>query len=350
MRLWVDYMAGCDAPFFNSIFTNMPLDTPYSLYNTVRKHAETISLLKAYAINADVVGEHNISNRLSQIYSFISRVAVLSYTVPDFDFSLSLANIYSIIVSAIRARPSISVIDNDLIEYERTIMEKVAARIHANATWILAPKAYPINLTMDKSAHPEKIFTFDGFKEDIYIANYEIDKTFYEKIPYHEYVVVRPEALYSTYVHNHKSITNELLNTLTESGINVIYLPRTQRDYDYIVNIKNQSKLWIPPNPLKGLDLVYHSKGVLTGSGTFAREAACMGQTAVSFFPDKLLAVDKALIDEGKMFHSRDPKKIATYISSNLNHHQSISFERSKNVKMQFIQILKLILEKDKSL
>lgn len=343
--IWIDYMAGCDAPFFSSILKDLNAERNYKLYHTARKHAETIDLLKAYEIDAKIIGEHDVSSRLTQISSFLKRTISLSLKVPNFDYSLSLANIYAVIASIIRGKQSISIIDNDLVEYERTLMEKIAARIHAKATWIIAPTAYPVNLTIEKGALKNHVFTFDGYKEDIYIADHILDRKFLEKIPFKDYVVIRPEALYSTYVHDGESITPELLNLFSESELNVIYLPRTVSDMEYIDNIRNKSNIWIPPNPLKGLDLVYYSKGILTGSGTFAREGACMGQTAVSFFPDKLLAVDKKLVDNGKIFHSRDPEKIVSHVISNLSKPRRISFENSKRVKQEFMDLFEKILE-----
>lgn len=343
--IWVDYMAGCDAPFFSSILKDLNVNKKYKIYSTARKHAETVALLRAYGIEADTIGEHNVSCRPSQMSSFLIRTASLSLKIPSFDYSLSLANIYAIIASIIRGKQSISIIDNDLVEYERTLMEKFAAGIHAKATWIIAPTAYPVNLTIEKGALKDHVFTFNGYKEDIYIADHVVDNDFLEKIPFKNYVVIRPEALYSTYVHDGESITSKLLDVFSESDMNVIYLPRTPVDLEYINNVRNESNIWVPPDPLKGLDLVYYSKGILTGSGTFAREGACMGQTAVSFFPDRLLAVDKKLVDDGKMFHSRDPEKIISYVISNLSKPRKISFENSKKVKQEFIDILGKILE-----
>ena len=66
-----------------------------------------------------------------------------------------------------------------------------------------------------------------------------------------------------------------------------------------------KTNIFIPVKPMNGLDLCYHAEAVLTGSGTLAREAACLGVPAVSFYPSSLLAVDKSLIDKGWVFHSR---------------------------------------------
>ena len=102
----------------------------------------------------------------------------------------------------------------------------------------------------------------------------------------------------------------------------------------------------IQREPLNGLDLIYHSNAVLTGSGTMAREAACMGRTAVSFFPNNsLLSVDKQLVEEGKIYHSRDPKEILEYVLSNYTKKETLCLERSKKVKKEVITIINSLIE-----
>ncbi|MGB2726929.1 MAG: DUF354 domain-containing protein [Halobacteriota archaeon] len=346
-RIWIDYMAPCDVFFFKSLLKERMNERKYEFYSTARIHAETADLLKDNGIEAELIGKHDVSSSASQICSFIERNFKLALHLPKFDVSLSLANIYGIIVSKLRLRPSISIIDNDLIEYERTLMEKIAAKVHARADWIIAPAAYPVDLTISKGANPEKVFTFNGYKEDIYIADYEPDPNFLKKIPFEDFVVIRPEALYSTYVHEGVSMTGALLDKFSKENTNVIYLPRERQDLEYLRSVKDRSKIWMPPKPLNGLDLVFHSKAILTGSGTFAREAACMGKTAISFFPDKLLAVDKRLVEEGGMFHSRDVDVIVEYVLSRFNTTAAPTFEKSKKAKTEFLKILLEILEEE---
>jgi predicted glycosyltransferase len=83
---------------------------------------------------------------------------------------------------------------------------------------------------------------------------------------------------------------------------------------------------------VNGLDLVFHSRGVFTGAGTLAREAACLGVPSCSFFGGKtLLAVDRRLIDEGKMYFSRDPDLLLEEFSNMKPKANSLS--RAKEVK-----------------
>ena len=65
---------------------------------------------------------------------------------------------------------------------------------------------------------------------------------------------------------------------------------------------------------------------------TFAREAACMGTPAVSFYPgNELLSVDEEMIRRGWMFHSRDPEEIVEYVLSSKR--RKVDFSRSKNIQ-----------------
>jgi len=186
-----------------------------------------------------------------------------------------------------------------------------------------------------------EIFKFDGFKEDIYLADYEPDPHFSDCVPVKNFIAVRPEALKAEYVPKHaKSIVPGILAELDKSGFNILYLPRYIEDRSWAQSYKN---VYIPPEPLNGLDVCYYSQAVLTGSGTFAREAAVMGTPAVSFFPGKeLLSVDKEMIKRGWLMHSRDPFEIVEYIKNTKK--KELDIERSRNVREEVINILREIL------
>jgi predicted glycosyltransferase len=105
-----------------------------------------------------------------------------------------------------------------------------------------------------------------------------------------------------------------LLEELSRAGYNILYLPRYALDKAYADGIKN---IYIPDKPINGLDACYYSDGVLTGAGTFAREAACLGVPSFSFFAGKsLLTVDKAMIRDSKMFFSRDVTELLSKLKA----------------------------------
>jgi hypothetical protein len=117
----------------------------------------------------------------------------------------------------------------------------------------------------------EKLHQYNGYKEDIYIADYRPDQRFLSELPFDNYVLVRPENIQANYIRNGNvhSIASELLKLLTGKGYNVLYLPRYAFDREYANGLKN---VHIPSAPVNGLDACYFTDAVLTGAGTFARK------------------------------------------------------------------------------
>ncbi|HID71137.1 MAG TPA: DUF354 domain-containing protein, partial [Thermoplasmata archaeon] len=71
---------------------------------------------------------------------------------------------------------------------------------------------------------------------------------------------------------------------------------------------------------------------------------ACMGTPAVSFFPgERLLAVDQQMVEDGWIYHSRDPKEIVEYVVSSKK--REVDLSRSKRVQTEVFNILNGILE-----
>jgi predicted glycosyltransferase len=93
------------------------------------------------------------------------------------------------------------------------------------------------------------------------------------------------------------------------------------------------------------LDICYFSGAILTGAGTLAREAACLGVPSVSFYAGKeLLAVDRKMISEKMLYHSRNIDDIIMYLKRTKR--KEVNFERSKNVKNQVINKLDEVINK----
>jgi predicted glycosyltransferase len=55
-----------------------------------------------------------------------------------------------------------------------------------------------------------------------------------------------------------------------------------------------------------------------------------MGIPAVSFYPGKLISVDQKLVDEGKVFHSRNPEDIKSYVKKSVRVNQGLAQLRRK--------------------
>jgi predicted glycosyltransferase len=336
-KLWIDIANPSDALFFKALLSEL---SEYKTHITTRKRAETVELLNSFNIKSQIIGrDYNdpIKKSLNTIYRTIN----LALKVPKFNASLSFENGMAVFASRMRLKPSILYRDNDLELSQRTFVKSIETKIKARANYTITPSAYIAEGLIKEGAKKENIFQFDGYKEDVYIADYKPDPNFKDKIPYEDFVVLRPEALGSFYVKEMKSIVPELLASFIKEGMNVVYIPREKEDVKYADGMD----VFVPKKALNGLDLCYCADAVLTGSGTLAREAACMDTPAVSFFPNEvLLSVDQQLVNEGKIFHSRDIEEIVDYVMSQHKKNKKMDLERCKKVKREVIKITKEIL------
>ena len=341
MDIWVDIINPSHALFFNSLLDDFNSD---NFLTTVRDRAETSGLVKSLGMKGIVIGR-DYREGFNKSLNMIWRTFLLCYKVRAFDYALSFENGMSVAVSKFRGKKSILLCDNDLKFFQKgNYLQDLENKIKAMAECIIVPNGCYTNFKKyikDK----EKIISYNGFKEDIYIANFDPDPDFKDKIPFRSFVVLRPESLGSFYVDEKQSLVPNLLKLFNRENINVIYLPREKEDFDY----SKEFDVYIPKKPLNGLDLCYYADAVLTGSGTMAREAACLGKPSISFFPGKnLLSVDKKLVEEKKMFHSRDAQKIVDFVLSRKGNIEStLDFSRSKNVKKEVVKIINYIIHEN---
>jgi predicted glycosyltransferase len=307
---------------------------------TIRDRAETIGLVKSFGIQGEVVGKYYRDNIKKSLF-MINRTIKLNSKINKFDVALSFENGMSVALSKFRKKKSILFCDNDLKFIKKeSFIQNLETKIKTFADIIITPAASQENF--EKKIKKGNIISYNGYKEDVYLADFKPDSNFMEKIPYDNFVALRPEALESFYVKEKKSIVPDLLHSFEKENINVVYLPREKEDADYAKGFD----VYIPDETLNGLDLVYYSDAVLTGSGTMAREAACMDKTAVSFFPgENLLAVDSQLVSDRKMFHSRDVNDIIEFVISKNRRENISNFQRSKIVKKEVIKLIKKYLD-----
>lgn len=299
-QLWFDFT---NPPHVNQF---LPLIKELSKDNFVfcsaRQFVETTELLNKYGIEFKTYGSHGGKNKLKKIYQMLLRNIKLGLSIPKFDLSIS-SNYEAPFISWLSGKKSIVFDDNDISPNW----------LYAPfATKVFSPKYINVEKMKKYGISSEKLFLYDGFKENIYLADFLPDPDFLSDIPFREFVTVRPENIFASYVKGKETIVPELVKRLIESGYNILYLPRYDLDTSYV---PDSEKVFIPTKPLSGLDVCYYSIAVLTGAGTFSREAALLGTPAVSFFAgDEFLNVDKVMFKDGKVFFSRNIDEIMGHL------------------------------------
>ncbi|MBI21951.1 MAG: hypothetical protein CL780_06870 [Chloroflexi bacterium] len=331
MKIWIDIKMPHEPLFFSSIIENYDNFT-YQI--TSRDFAEIKSLLEKYNLPFDIIGNRPTGLSAKRKLLFLHRVLRLFVHVKNYDISMSHSSPWAVYTSLLRRKKSIVFYDNETNPINRNVFRFTS--------FLFTPEAIPKNVLEDLSGRKTKIIQFNGYKEDIYIADYKPDKAFLSKLPFEDFVTIRPENLDVLYLKysQRKTIVPEIIRKLSENSINILYLPRTDFERSLADGFDN---VFMPEEALNGLDICYYSSAVLSGSGTIGREASRLGTPAVSFFPGNLLAVDRKLIKDKALYYSRDPSKIIKFI--NQSGARDRNTNQSKKVKEEVMHKLDAILE-----
>ncbi len=338
---WLDLISPSHPFFFRGLLEGL---SDVTLRTTVRRKTETAALAQEAGYEFELLGRdfENVALRTAAVPI---RTIQLAVQAPTAQVSLSARNAMCVLASRARGIPSIHFTDNDITAYvDAPLVERAFCRFRSTATHHVVPSAFQSSELTRWGADPERIHTYDGYKEDVYVATFEPDESFTETLPFDDYVVLRPEALGAAYVDEAESLVPDLLEVLATIDTNVVYLPRRSGDRSHAAPYADD-QVYVPEGALDGLQLAWHSDGVLTGSGTMAREAACMGKPAVSFFPGPLLSVDRVMVEDGLLVHSRDPDEVASYLASVGTAERTPNRERCFEVRKSVSALARALIE-----
>jgi len=304
-------------------------DLDFEQHIVALNYIEVPELVKKMNVPYKVVGRHYGKGKLRKAFGLVMNDLNYILNTSEFDISITHGNTYLIHASKMLGKPTIAFTDNDINYVNHKLYFPFV-------DFLITPNQLSISRLVKHGAKKDNIIQYDGFKEDIYIADYNPDPEFMSTLPFDDFVTVRAEALQNLYISGRsRSIVPQLFKSLRSKNINVLFLPRYASDRLYA---RGYSNIFMPPKPINGLDACYYSRAVLTGAGTFAREAACMGTPAVSFFPGKeLLGVDQDMVSQGLIFHSRNSEEIVNYVIGSKR--IKVDLTRSKKVKQSVLAI-----------
>lgn len=334
MRIWIDITNTPQVNVLMPIIRHLEKD--HELIFTARDFSETLPLLKKNGITPIVYGNYMGKSRVKKVMGMLGRMWTMLFKLPKFDLAFSLGGNYTSAIAFLRGKRSIVFSDNDI---------SFKFFSFAMGSYFIFPYYFKYQKVQKKyRIKDSQIKTFNGFKEDIYISEFEPDPAFLDQLPFRDFITIRPENLKASYVPKDRTTIVPLLFEAFKD-MNILFLPRYEEEKKYA---EGYSNVWYPNGPLSGLDVCYNTKAMLTGSGTFAREAALLGVPAVSFFPSPVfLSVDEAMQELGIEFKSRDPKDIRAYVDTASRTEASI--ERSRKVQREVFDIIDGIIKEVRS-
>ena len=333
MKIWIDIT---NTPHVNTlipIIRHLQMHG-HQLIFTARDFSETLPLLAKHNIKPIVYGKYKGKSRVKKVCGLLQRMWMLLFKLPQFDLALSLGGNYTSAIAWLRRKKSIVFSDNDI---------SFKFFSFAMGSYFIFPFYFKYQKIQKRyQIKDSQIRTFQGFKEDIYIANFEPDTEFLKQLPFKDFITIRPENLKASYVpKDSTTIVPALFEVFKDE--NILFLPRYEEEKKMA---EGYSNIWYPESPLSGLDVCYYTKAMLTGAGTFAREAALLGVPAVSFFPSEVfLTVDEVMQEMGIEFKSRNAQEIKSYV--NKAEKKTASTARSKVVLREVLNIIDNIIKEN---
>ncbi len=307
MNIWIDMVDPSHVFFFKPIIEELK-KWGHLVHITAGEHTRATRLLKEFQIPHTLIGVQagaKISRRVTDIFK---RGSLLRTYAKDKKVDLALLfNSPSLALAAkVLDIPSIVFMD-----YEYEPLNHLMLRL---CDKVVVPTFFPDGFLM-KFGAIQKTIKYDGLKEQVYLSDFQPEQDFLHSLNIDEHKIIitaKPPftALYQRFANGFfYKIVNHLLKN---KNAVVVAIPHSEEQRRILASL-NASNLIMTEKPLDSRNLLYNSDIVLTDGGTMNHEAAVLGVPAYAIFMDKIGAVDRHLINLGRIIpieSFNDVKKI----------------------------------------
>ena len=311
--IWVDLDNSPHVPFFRPIIEELR-NKDYELLITARDAYQVRELLEYYGVSGRIVGRHygklKVLKAVGTCWRALALVAAVRKEKPA--LAMSHGSRACLLASTLLRIPNITLADYEFVAKVPTV----------KPTWLMVPSVVPDEAL---SLSGSKVMKYPGIKEDVYLSRFRPDLGLRKRLgvsPNALLVIVRPPATEAHY-HNPESdglLTEALRRFVGEANATIILLPRNKRQETELRSAWAKDvasgRILIPEHVEDGLNLIWNSDLVISGGGTMNREAAAMGVPVYSIFRGKIGAVDRYLVDQGRLILLETVSDIRTKIKA----------------------------------
>ena len=300
-RVWIDLSNSPHVRFFEPLvrsFREMDLDVVL----TARDHAQTLALARDRWGDVVAVGGRSPSGRSAKGRAILQRALDLTQFVRSArpDVALSHGSYAQIVAARASGVPAATMMD-----YEHQPANHLSFRLAAR---VIVPEAFPDVSLRRQGARVAKVVRYPGFKEELYLAEFEPNTSVMEELGLDRNCVLavfRPPPAGALY---HRSVNERFEDVLDEAiqreDVQVVLLPRSGEQSDKYHAIPG---VRIPSGAIDACSLMALADLVIGAGGTMNREAALLGTPTYTVFSGELAAVDAELIRLGLLHDLRDP-------------------------------------------
>ncbi|MEO7197313.1 MAG: DUF354 domain-containing protein [Solirubrobacterales bacterium] len=309
-KVWIDLANSPHPLLFDPIARRLE-KLGASVAVTYRDHAQTAELTLERWPEATLIGDPSPPGRARKALAIGGRVRRLANWAWRERPQVALShNSYAQVVAARMLRiPAVTAMD-----YEYQPANHVAFRA---ASRILLPEAVPAEAVRRQGAKASKVIRYRGFKEEVYLADFEPDPAILERLG-----VVRPEGgavvvarsapAGAAYHPEENPILDDCLRALSaRPDVVTVALARHPWQREHLRKL-GLERLVLPEGAVDARSLLYAADAFVGAGGTMSREAALLGLPSWSAFAGARPAVDEWLESAGRLQELTDPAQLAS--------------------------------------
>jgi len=297
MRVWVDITNSPHVVIFRPLIARLQA-RGHEVTVTAREFAQTLGLLERFAMPHVVVGAHGGSGLTGKARAACGRTSALARFARRgrFDLAVAHGSTDQPIAARLAGTPQVTMFD----------YEYATAMHHWNGRWasrVLVPDAIPEEALAGFGMRPPRLVRYPGLKEEYYLADHVADPSVAGELglrPDRVVAVLRPAPEVTLY---HRGRSTELFSSILDAlshrqvEVQTVVLPRTAEQRASL----RGTPFIVPQRPVDGPTLVQLADLVVSAGGTMNREAVALGVPAFTPFAGRLGAVDRRLIDDGRL-------------------------------------------------
>jgi predicted glycosyltransferase len=295
-KIWIDLTNSPHVLFFRPILRRLD-EAGVSSVVTARDFAQTLGLLERYGIPHTVIGRHGGASVRGKALGLARRSTALVRFGRGRGITQAVSHGSNDLAVAARVLRLHSTVIHD---YEGAAgMHRINFRL---ASKVMIPEVIPYESLASFGLARDRHRPYPGLKEQVALADFSPDDEVYEELGLDReriIVVLRPPATMSLY---HRGLANTLfdqvLTRLLDEDAQLVLLPRTVEQRRSFTDLP---RVIIPDRPVDGPSLIWAADVVISAGGTMNREAAVLGVPTWTTFAGKLGAVDRALVEQGRM-------------------------------------------------
>lgn len=305
LKVWIDVKNSPEVLFFRPILRRLA-DAGVGTLVTSRDFAQTLGLLELYGIQHTTVGRHGGATVRGKAVNLARR----SLQMTRFGRGKPIRQAVSIGSNDLSIAARLLHVHNTVIQdYEGARIEhRVNFRL---ADKVMFPAVVPFASLKALGLDERRYRPIPGLKEQVTLADFEPDLDVPDQLgldAQRPIAVLRPPATMSLYHRGiHNSLFDQAVRYLLAGGAQVVLLPRTVEQGTIYADTPG---VLIPQRPIDGPSLLHASDVVISAGGSMNREAALLGVPTWTTFAGAMGAVDRMLIDAGRMAVLERPDQI----------------------------------------